>query len=158
MLPWWLNVKESTCQCSRCSFNAWVGKIPWGRTWQPISAFLLGKSHRQRSLVGYSPWGHKGSYTAAWLNNNIQHTHRHSSVSTNTCWTTITWVSVVTTGDIEVNKTQLSKAKTMGRRGRDVQMKRGEEFISFRTRWKQHSRILSISCLTSRYVIVAVSH
>ena len=23
------------------------------------SIFLLGKSHGQRSLVGYSPWGHK---------------------------------------------------------------------------------------------------
>ena len=25
----------------------------------PTPAFLLGKSHGQRSLVGYSPWGHK---------------------------------------------------------------------------------------------------
>ena len=25
------------------------------------SAFLPGKSHGQRSLMGYSPWGHKGS-------------------------------------------------------------------------------------------------
>ena len=27
--------------------------------WQPTPAFLLGESHGQRSLVGYSPWGHK---------------------------------------------------------------------------------------------------
>ena len=29
------------------------------RAWQPTPAFLPGKSHGQRSLVGYSPWGRK---------------------------------------------------------------------------------------------------
>ena len=33
-----------------------VGKIPWRRKEQPIPVFLSGKSHGQRSLVGYSPW------------------------------------------------------------------------------------------------------
>ena len=28
---------------------------------QPTSVFLPGKSYRQRSLLGYSPWGHKES-------------------------------------------------------------------------------------------------
>ena len=27
-LSWWLRSKESTCQCRRCGFNPWVGKIP----------------------------------------------------------------------------------------------------------------------------------
>ena len=27
--------------------------------WQPTPVFLPGKFHVQRSLVGYSPWGHK---------------------------------------------------------------------------------------------------
>ena len=36
-----------------------VRKIPWRRKWQPTPVFLPGKSHGQRSLVGYSPWGHK---------------------------------------------------------------------------------------------------
>ena len=35
------------------------GEIPWRRKWQHTPVFLLGKSHEQRSLVGYSPWGHK---------------------------------------------------------------------------------------------------
>ena len=35
------------------------GKIPWRREWQPISAFLPGEFHGQRSLVGCSLWGHK---------------------------------------------------------------------------------------------------
>ena len=39
--------------------HPWVGKIPWGRKWQPISVFLPGESHGQRGLVGYSPQGRK---------------------------------------------------------------------------------------------------
>jgi len=58
-LPWWLSGKESTCQCRRCRFDLWVGKIPWRRKLQTTPVFLPGKSHGQRSLVGYSPWGHK---------------------------------------------------------------------------------------------------
>jgi len=46
-------------QCRRHRFDLWVRKIPWRRKWQPTPVFLPGKSHRQRSLVGYSPWGHK---------------------------------------------------------------------------------------------------
>jgi len=36
-----------------------VRKIPWRREWLPTPIFLPGKSHEQRNLVGYSPWGHK---------------------------------------------------------------------------------------------------
>ena len=36
-----------------------VGKIPWRRKWQPTLIFLPEKFHGQRSLEGYSPWGHK---------------------------------------------------------------------------------------------------
>ena len=35
----------------------WAGKIPWRRAWQPSPVLLPGKFHRQRSLVGYNPWG-----------------------------------------------------------------------------------------------------
>ena len=31
-----------------------VWKTPWRRAWQPTPVFLPGKSHEQRSLVGYS--------------------------------------------------------------------------------------------------------
>ena len=40
-------------------FDPWVRKIPWRRRWQPIPIFLPGKSHGQRSLLGYSPRGHR---------------------------------------------------------------------------------------------------
>ena len=52
----------------------WEG--PWLRAWQPIPAFLSGKFHGQRNLVGYSPWGHKESDTPKQLSN---------STSSNTC-------------------------------------------------------------------------
>ena len=35
----------------------------WRRKWQPTPVLLPGKSHGWRSLVGYSPWGHKESDT-----------------------------------------------------------------------------------------------
>ena len=31
----------------------------WSRKWQPTPVLLPGKSQGQKSLVGYSPWGHK---------------------------------------------------------------------------------------------------
>ena len=34
---------------------------PLGKEMQPTPVFLPGKSHRERSLVGYSPWGRKES-------------------------------------------------------------------------------------------------
>jgi len=42
MLLGWLSGKESACQCRRCGFDPWVGKIPWRRKWQPTLVFLLG--------------------------------------------------------------------------------------------------------------------
>ena len=36
-----------------------IGKIPWGRAWQPTPVFLPGESHGQRSLAAYIPWGRK---------------------------------------------------------------------------------------------------
>ena len=39
--------------------DPWVGKMPWRRKWQLIPVFLPGESHKQRSLVGYSPWSCK---------------------------------------------------------------------------------------------------
>ena len=41
--------------------DPWVGKIPWRREWEPTLVFSPGEFHGQRSLVGYSPWGHKES-------------------------------------------------------------------------------------------------
>ena len=78
--------KESTCQprrYKRRGFDPWVGKIAWRRKWQPTPVFLPGKSHGQRILEGYSPWGCKELGMT-------QHTHTHfikliSSVQSLSC-------------------------------------------------------------------------
>ena len=48
-----------------------IKKIPWRGKWQPTPVLLPGKSHGQRSLVGYTPWGHKTSDMTYQLNHNI---------------------------------------------------------------------------------------
>ena len=56
---WWLNGRESVCQCRRLRrhrFDLCIGKIPWRRKWQPTPLLFPGKSQGQKSLLGYSPW------------------------------------------------------------------------------------------------------
>ena len=40
---------------------------PWRGKWQPTPVFLPEKSHGQRSLADYSPWGRKELDTTEWL-------------------------------------------------------------------------------------------
>ena len=61
LLPGGSDSKIGCLQCGRPGFNLWVRKIPWRRKWQPTPVLLPGKFHWWRSLVGYSPWGHKES-------------------------------------------------------------------------------------------------
>ena len=48
-------------QCKRTRLDPWIGKIPQRREWLSTLVFLPGEFHGQRSLAGYSPWGHKES-------------------------------------------------------------------------------------------------
>ena len=59
-------------QCGRPGLKPQVGKIPWRRKRQPAPVFLPGKSHGQRSLAGYSPWGYKESDTTERLPHTIR--------------------------------------------------------------------------------------
>ena len=52
--------KESACNAGDPS-SIWIGKIPWRREWLPTPVFWPGEFYGQRSLAGYSPWGHKES-------------------------------------------------------------------------------------------------
>ena len=47
----------------RPGFDPCVGKIRWRRERLPTPVFLPGEFHGQRSLAGYSPWGHEESDT-----------------------------------------------------------------------------------------------
>ena len=61
-LPRWLSGKESACNARDTGDTGSIpglGRCPGGGRWQPTPVFLPEKSHEQRSLVGYSPWGHK---------------------------------------------------------------------------------------------------
>ena len=62
LLPEDISKNEPACQYrrhKRLRFHHWFGKIPWRRTWQPTPIFLSRESHGQRTLAGYSLWGHK---------------------------------------------------------------------------------------------------
>ena len=48
----WCSGKEPICQCRTHRLR---------KKWQHTPGFLPGESHRQRNLVGYSPWGPKES-------------------------------------------------------------------------------------------------
>ena len=50
-----------------------VRKVLWRRKCQPTSILFPGKSHGQRSVVGYSPWDHKESETTEQLHFNSLH-------------------------------------------------------------------------------------
>ena len=60
-------VKEFACNAGDPGSIPGLGRFPWRRKWQPTLVPLLGKSHGQRSLVGYSPWGCKDSDTTERL-------------------------------------------------------------------------------------------
>ena len=62
-------------------FLGWENPVQ--KEWQPTPVFLSGKSYGWRSLVGYSPWGHKQSDTTERLSlthsltasSRLSHTH-----------------------------------------------------------------------------------
>ena len=53
--------KESACSAGDPDSIPGLGRSPGEMERQPTPVFLLGESRGQRSLVGYSPRGHKES-------------------------------------------------------------------------------------------------
>ena len=60
--------KESACNGGDTDLIPGSRRPPWRREWLPTPVFLPGEFHEQRSLVGYSPWGHKESKMTEQLN------------------------------------------------------------------------------------------
>jgi len=54
--------KESACSAGNLALIPGSGRSPGEG-----NAFLPGEFHGQRSLMGYSPWGHKESDMTEWL-------------------------------------------------------------------------------------------
>ena len=59
--------KESTCSAEDLGLIPGLGRSPGGGHGNPFQYSHLETSHGQRSLVGYSPWGHKDSDTTEQL-------------------------------------------------------------------------------------------
>ena len=53
--------KESTCNVGHLGLILGLGRSPGGGHGHPLQYSCLENPHGQRSLVGYSPWGHKES-------------------------------------------------------------------------------------------------
>ena len=69
---WWASLVAQRLKClpgmqETLVRSLGLRKIPWRRKWQPTPVLLPGESHGGRSLVGYSPWGHKESNTTEQL-------------------------------------------------------------------------------------------
>ena len=84
-LPWWINVKESSCQW----FDPWVRKRPW-RKWQPTPVSLPGKFHGQRKpgrlqSTGSQRIGHDWATELDWRNS--------SEIKGKWCYLNISWTS-----------------------------------------------------------------
>ena len=79
--------KKSACQGrrhKRLRFYPWFGTIPWSMKWYPTSVFLPGKFHGQRSLVDYSPWGHRVRH--GWTHTHTHHGMRKPTLSIRPSW------------------------------------------------------------------------
>ena len=59
--------KESACNAGHLGSIPGLGRSPGEGNGNPLQALLPGKTHGQRSLIGYSPWGCKELDTTEWL-------------------------------------------------------------------------------------------
>ena len=74
--------EEPACKCRRHGFNPWVGgRSPGGGNGNPLPYPFHGKLRGQRSLVGYSPWGHQRRTQLSVCVCVYTHTHTHLSGS-----------------------------------------------------------------------------
>ena len=58
-LPGGLDGKESACNAGDLGWIPMLGRSLEGGHGNPLQSSCLENPHGQRSLVGYSPWGHK---------------------------------------------------------------------------------------------------
>ena len=66
-LPWWPSGKESACSAGDLGLIPGLGRSPRGGHGNSLQYSCLENPHGQRSLAGYSAWGHKESDTTEQL-------------------------------------------------------------------------------------------
>jgi len=67
-------VKSPPANAGKVGSNPGLERSPGKRKWQPTSAFLPGKSHGQRSLVGCNPWDCKEWDMSRFLGDSVHAT------------------------------------------------------------------------------------
>ena len=67
--PGGAQVKNPPAKAGDAGLIPGSGRSPWRRKWRPTPVFLAGKSHGQRSLAGYSPWGSEELDTTELITN-----------------------------------------------------------------------------------------
>ena len=80
--PRWCSGKESAWQCRRCGFNPWVGKIFWGRKWQPYSSTLAWKI----------PWTEEPGGLKTMRSPRVGHDWAHTCTHTHSVFNTEGWI------------------------------------------------------------------
>ena len=83
---------------------------PWRRKWQSTPALLPGKSHGQRSLIGYSPWGRRVGHDWA------------TSLSLSKCSSQVRKIGHLTTTRVEVRWCGQGSPASEGRAGVQTQV------------------------------------
>ena len=117
------------------SVPPWVRKVPWRRKRQPTPVSLHGKLHRQRSLAGYNPQGHKRvrhnladtskmPFPCILTSNSSPSTHQHH---TQTPFTTHCSPSLV---HLSVPKNDASRSSTSLKR-----------YLQYVSRWKHYGHL-----------------
>ena len=94
---WKRSQAESTCMDFYRLSTVFLDHPLYLCKWQPTPGFLPGKSHGQRSLVGYSPCGHKESDTTEWLHFSLLKPEARSQIRHKTrltaCRLTLLWAA-----------------------------------------------------------------
>ena len=107
--------KKPACQCRRCGFEPWVGKAPGGGHGNPLQCSFLENLHGQRSLAGYSPWGHKALDMTEQLNNNksFYNVHAYQSIKLYTLNIHSFYLSICTSIKLKKRKKALPQIWTI---------------------------------------------
>ena len=156
-LPWRLGWQRIRLQCrgnpdSIPGGRVEGGTVSWGREWQPTAVFLPGKSHGQRSLVGYSPWGLKelGRTEATYTHIHLLRTKtriemwrrlqcwiRHISLPGNTAWKRCLKLQF---GEWDERKQEAREHVGCGCRGHSL----GPVIADFGKGWQCHTCVLCV--------------
>ena len=77
--------KESACNAGDPGSIPGSGRSPGEGNGNPLQYSCLEKSHGQRNLVGYSPWGHKESEMTEQLTVSLSYIYVYSYIHKGLC-------------------------------------------------------------------------